>query len=350
MTAVVLTGELEHWLRRTIEPDLLGQLRSASNLSGAAFGRSRPAANRSGRRAGRCRGARNRAGGLGVPPTFARPAADSENHRTRSEIAHPNCGGGHGQHTPLRALHCGVQSSAHHGRAGAFQCAAQFTRIFCVGPHAEVSVGGLVPAPIRAEYLRGEQAKGDRQAFGCALAVLKAEAHLTIAPEGRISHAPEDCSKARREREHSSLDVQALRIVPLVQGTGQEDFGRCLRRSQAAPRRMVRVGMPINFQGGNLGYATALEGCTDHDDAGARPQMLPPRYRGFLCRAVEAGSAMRIGRFCGGHLRRPPALPPGSAAGSWLIQRPALRPVPRSYPSPPGESFRRSLAPGMRTL
>jgi 1-acyl-sn-glycerol-3-phosphate acyltransferase len=123
--------------------------------------------------------------------------------------------------------------------------------------------------------------KGDRQALGCALAVLQAGGTLTIAPEGRISRTggllPGQAGAAYL------ASRSGVPVLPLVL-FGQEDFGRALRRLRRA-RVTVRVGAPITFPVGRAG-TRQLEQYTERIML-VLARMLPQQYRGVYAVAVE---------------------------------------------------------------
>jgi 1-acyl-sn-glycerol-3-phosphate acyltransferase len=280
MTAVVLTGELEHWLGRTIPPDLLEQVVTIESL----------------------------AQHLAVPgppsgPTAAElpPVAEEPEIEPVAWVFHPpSLFQRIVRKLTIRLVRLltriEVEGLDQIPASGPFIVASNHLHImdapvlFSVLPGSTVFFVSdhMLEFPLVGWYLRqlGQsiyvaRGKGDRQALGCALAVLQAGGTLTIAPEGRISRTG---GLLQGQTGTAYLASRAgVPILPLIL-YGQEDFGKRLRRLRRT-RVRVRVGTPIRFPAGRPGTRQLEEYTEEMMRALAR--MLPPQYRGFYAGAEE---------------------------------------------------------------
>ena len=284
MTAVVLTGELEHWLGRAVPPDLLGQLVTIESLAQHLALPGRPQ-------------------GISVelPPadepeiepevwTFRPPSLFQRLVRrltvrlvkllTRIEVEGLD-------KVPPSGPFLVASNHLHIMDAPVLFSVLPSSTVFFVSDH-------MLKFPLVGWYLRqlGQsiyvaRGKGDRQALGCALAVLQAGGTLTIAPEGRISRTG---GLLQGQTGAAYLASRSgAPILPLVV-YGQEDFGRHLRRLRRAPVK-IRVGMPMSFPAGRVG-TRQLEEYTEKIMR-VLAQMLPQRYRGLYA-VAEVGEANRV--------------------------------------------------------
>ena len=185
MTAVVLTGELEHWLGRTVPADLLGQVVTIESLAQhlAVEGGTQSA---------------SAAKSLPVDEPEIEPVAWKFNSPSLFQRLV--------RRLTVRMVRLLARIEAEGLEkvppSGPFIVASNHLHImdapvlFSVLPSSTVFFvsGHMLKFPLVGWYLRqlGQsiyvaRGKGDRQALGCALAVLNAGGTLTIAPEGRIS-------------------------------------------------------------------------------------------------------------------------------------------------------------------
>jgi 1-acyl-sn-glycerol-3-phosphate acyltransferase len=285
MTAVVLTGELEHWLGCKIEPDLLGQFVTIESLAQHL--------------AAECP---ERVSAADQAPVAAEPEIEPAAWEFRPPSRFQRF---------IRRLTAGavkllarieVDGLDNVPRSGAFIVASNHLHImdapvlFSVLPSSTVFFVSdhMLKFPLLGWYLRqlGQsiyvaRGKGDRQALGCALAVLNAGGTLTIAPEGRISRTG---GLLQGQTGAAFLASRAgVPILPLVL-YGQEDMGRRWRRLRRAQVNVV-VGKPVGFPAGRAG-TRQLEEYTDNIMR-TLARMLPERYRGFYAAAVEVGDSSR---------------------------------------------------------
>lgn len=286
MTAVVLTGELEHWLGRKIEPDLLGQLVTIESLA-QYLTAERP----------------QQVSAADEPPVTGEPEIEP----AAWEFRPPSRFQRFIRRLTVRSVRLlariEVEGLDKVPRAGAFIVASNHLHImdapvlFSVLPSSPVFFVSdhMLKFPLLGWYLRqlGQsiyvaRGKGDRQALACALAVLNAGGTLTIAPEGRISRTG---GLLQGQTGAAYLAAHAgVPILPLVV-YGQEGMGRRLRCLHRA-RVNVVVGKPISFPAGRAG-TRQLEEYTENIMR-TLARMLPERYRGVYAAAVDGGDSSRF--------------------------------------------------------
>ncbi|MGA2986194.1 MAG: 1-acyl-sn-glycerol-3-phosphate acyltransferase [Terriglobia bacterium] len=283
MTAVVLTGDLEHWLGRTIPPDLLGQFVTIESLAQhlTAEGRQQDSA------------------ALELPPVDE-PELEPVAWKALAPSFFPRLVQRLTVWLVRLLIRIEVEGLDKVPPSGPFLLACNHlhildtpvvfsvmsrTTVFFVSDH-------MLKFPLVRWYLRqlGQsiyvaRGKADRHALGCALAALRAGETLVLAPEGRISRTG---GLLQGQTGAAYLASRAgVPIVPLVI-FGQEDLGWHLRRLRRA-RVKVRVGAQFSFPAGRAG-TRQLEEYTGKIML-ALARMLPQRYRGFYAVAEEGDAA-----------------------------------------------------------
>jgi len=283
MTAVVLTGELEHWLGRTVPPDLLGEYATVESLAQhlaepgeptAAVSDACPAAYEPEveplvwqRRAPSFLERMVRRLTIQMARWLMRIQVEGLEKVPASGPLILACNHLHIIDTPV-----------------VFSVVRRST-VFFVSDH-------MLQFPLVGWYLRqlGQsiyvaRGKADRQALGRALAALQAGETLVIAPEGRISRTG---GLLQGQTGAAFLASRSgAPIIPLVV-FGQEQAGRRWRRL-GRPRVNVRIGEPMSFA---VRRATTrqLEEYTEKIML-ALADMLPDKYRGFYTRAEVDNSS-----------------------------------------------------------
>ena len=279
MAAVVLTGELERWLGRTIPPDLLGQFVTIESLAQHLATEDRR---------------QDFSGGeapLAKEPEFQPVAWEARAPSFFQRLV---------RRLTVRLvrllIRIEVEGLERVPPSGPFILACNHLHIidtpivFSVMPGSTVFFVSehMLRFPLVEWYL-GQlgrsiyvaRGKGDRQALECALAALRAGERLAMAPEGRISRTggllPGQTGAAYLA---SRAGVLVLPVVVF----GQEDVGRRWRRLRRT-RVHVRVGNPLSFPAGGAG-TRQLEGYTEKIML-TLAEMLPQRYRGFYAMAEE---------------------------------------------------------------
>jgi 1-acyl-sn-glycerol-3-phosphate acyltransferase len=285
MTAAVLTGDLEHWLGRTIPPDLLGQFVAIESLAEHLA----------------MEGRQQESSALELPCV-----GEPEVEPIAWKVLAPSFFQRRVQRLTVRLvrllIRVEVEGLENVPVSGPYILACNHLHIidtpvvFSVTPSPTVFFVSdhMLKFPLVGWYLRqlGQsiyvaRGKADHQALACALGALRAGETLTIAPEGRISRTG---GLLPGQTGAAYLASRAgVPIVPLVV-FGQEDVGRQLRRLRRV-RVKVRVGTPMSFPAGWVG-TRQLEEYTESIML-ALARMLPPRYRGFYAGAEE-GDPIRV--------------------------------------------------------